>query len=45
MARRIRLDLTGFHHVVNRGVAKRKIYKCDEDKDKFLEILCNFSPQ
>jgi REP element-mobilizing transposase RayT len=40
MARRIRLDLTGFHHVVNRGVAKRKIYLNDEDKDKFLEILC-----
>ena len=40
MARRPRLDLTGFHHVVNRGVAKRKIYINDEDKDKFLEILC-----
>jgi len=40
MARRPRLDLIGFHHVVNRGVAKRKIYLCDEDKDKFLEMLC-----
>ena len=40
MVRRPRLDLIGFHHVVNRGVAKRKIYIFDEDKDKFLEILC-----
>jgi len=40
MARRPRLELIGFHHVVNRGVAKKKIYLCNEDKDKFLEILC-----
>ena len=40
MARRARLDLAGFHHVVNRGVAKGKIYKGADDKDKFLEILC-----
>ena len=40
MARRARLDLAGFHHIVNRGVAKGKIYKGADDKDKFLEILC-----
>ena len=40
MARRPRLDLAGFHHVVNRGVERRKIYKSSEDKDKFLAILC-----
>jgi REP element-mobilizing transposase RayT len=40
MARRPRLDLDGFHHIINRGVAKNNIYKCDEDKNKFLEILC-----
>ena len=40
MARRPRLDLDGFHHIVNRGVAKNNIYKCDEDKEKFLKILC-----
>ena len=40
MARRPRLDLDGFHHIVNRGVARSNIYKCDEDKEKFLEILC-----
>jgi len=40
MARRPRLDLDGFHHIVNRGVARINIYRCDEDKEKFLEILC-----
>ncbi|HHB94621.1 MAG TPA: hypothetical protein ENK88_05720, partial [Campylobacterales bacterium] len=30
MARRPRLDMAGFHHIVNRGVAR----------DKYLEILC-----
>jgi len=40
MARRPRLDLDGFHHIVNRGVARNNIYRCDEDKEKFLEILC-----
>jgi len=40
MPRPPRLDLAGFHHIVNRGVAKSKIYRTSEDKDKFLEILC-----
>ena len=40
MARRPRLDLDGFHHIVNRGVSRSNIYRCDEDKEKFLEILC-----
>jgi REP element-mobilizing transposase RayT len=40
MARRPRLDMAGFHHIVNRGVERKKIFKWDDDKDKFLEILC-----
>jgi putative transposase len=40
MARRPRLDMAGFHHIVNRGVARDNVYKCDEDKEKYLEILC-----
>jgi len=40
MARRPRLDMAGFHHIVNRGVERKKIFKCDDDKCKFLEILC-----
>jgi len=40
MARRPRIDFAGFHHIVNRGVARGNIYKNSEDKKKFLEILC-----
>ena len=40
MARRPRLDMAGFHHIVNRGVARDNVYKCDADKEKYLEILC-----
>jgi len=40
MARRPRIDIAGFHHIINRGVARGNIYKNSEDKKKFLEILC-----
>ncbi len=40
MARKPRLDLDGFHHIINRGIARSNVYRCDEDKEKFLEILC-----
>jgi len=33
MARKPRLDLDGFHHIVNRGVARSNVYKSDEDKE------------
>ncbi len=40
MPRRPRIDFAGFHHVVNRGVARGKVYKTADDKKKFLEVLC-----
>jgi len=40
MGRRPRIDLAGFHHVMNRGIERNNVYKTDEDKEKFLEILC-----
>ena len=40
MPRKPRLDMAGFHHIVNRGIEKRDVYRCDEDKEKFLQILC-----
>jgi len=39
MPRRPRVEKEGFHHVVNRGVAKGNIFLEDEDYDKFLEIV------
>lgn len=40
MARRPRLDMAGFHHIINRGVERKNVFKCSDDKHKFLEILC-----
>ncbi len=40
MPRRSRVDAAGFHLVINRGVANRKIFYEDGDYAKFLEILC-----
>jgi len=40
MARSPRIDFAGFHHIINRGVARTDIYLCSDDKYKFLEILC-----
>ena len=40
MPRRPRLDFTGFHHIMNRGVARSDIYLCREDRETFLMILC-----
>ena len=40
MARRPRINLAGWHHVINRGVDRGDVYRSDEDKEKFLSILC-----
>jgi REP element-mobilizing transposase RayT len=40
MARRPRIDLPGYHHIINRGVNRSDIFSADEDKEKFLQILC-----
>ena len=39
MPRRPRVEKEGFHHIVNRGVAKGNIFLEDEDYKKFLEIV------
>ena len=38
MARRPRLDLAGYHHILNRGVEKRKIFLDKDDYEKFLSF-------
>ena len=32
--------MAGFHHIVNRGIERSNVYRSDEDKEKFLEMLC-----
>lgn len=43
MPRRMRISACGYHHIYNRGVAKNDIFLCDQDKEKFLEILSEVS--
>ena len=40
MARLPRIDLAGFHHVVNRGVERRNVFLDREDHEEFLDLLC-----
>ena len=40
MARRPRIDIPGYHHIINRGVNKTDIFKVSEDKETFLKIAC-----
>jgi len=37
MPRKLRLNMGGCHH--NRGIERRNIYRCSENKNKFLEIV------
>ena len=39
MGRPHRIDNTGFHHVVNRGVARQPIFIDDRDRVEFLRLL------
>ncbi len=39
MPRKPRVEYIGFHHIINRGVAKSNIFLKDDDFKKFLEIV------
>jgi len=40
VSRRPRIDLAGWHHVINRGVARSDVFGDKDDYAKFLEIVC-----
>ena len=40
MPRKPRVDVAGYHLVINKGVAGRKIFYEESDYEKFLEIVC-----
>jgi REP element-mobilizing transposase RayT len=40
VARRPRIDLPGYHHVINRGVNRSDVFVSDADKGTFISILC-----
>ena len=39
MPTRLRVDLAGYHHIINRGVNRCDIFNSTDDKDMFLQIL------
>ena len=43
MARKERITIAGYYHIVNRGVEKRKIFMQDEDYDILENILEQFN--
>ena len=40
MARRVRIEKTGYHHIYNRGLERRVVFLESSDKEKFLDIVC-----
>jgi REP element-mobilizing transposase RayT len=40
VARRPRIALPGYHHIINRGVNRVEVFSDDFDKEKFLQIVC-----
>lgn len=40
MPRRPRIDLAGYHHVINRGVNRSEVFVDDGDYEVFLGIVC-----
>ena len=41
MPRKPRIEMPGYHHVVNRGVEGRAIFLKPEDYETFLQIVCD----
>jgi len=39
MPTRPRIDIAGYHHIINRGVDRMNIFRHNEDKDMFLQIV------
>ena len=39
MPTRLRVDLAGYHHVINRGVNRSTVFDTSDDKEMFLQII------
>ena len=44
MPRKLRIEIAGYYHVINRGVEQRVIFKEAEDYRYFEELLCTYAP-
>lgn len=46
MPRKARIDAAGaLHHIIIRGIERRKIFQDDTDRNNFLDRLCNILPE
>ncbi|MEA1953063.1 MAG: transposase [Campylobacterota bacterium] len=43
MARRPRIEVAGYYHIVNRGVEQRVVFKEAEDYEYFEELMCFYA--
>lgn len=43
MPTRLRVDLAGYHHVINRGVNRSVVFNSPDDKELFLQIINKFA--
>jgi REP element-mobilizing transposase RayT len=39
MPTRPRINIAGYHHIINRGVDQMNVFRHSEDKDMFLQIV------
>ena len=39
MPTRPRINIAGYHHIINRGVDQMNVFRHNEDKDMFLQIV------
>ena len=40
MPRKPRINLAGYHHVINRGVNRSEVFQDKNDYEMFLKIVC-----
>ena len=43
MARRPRIEINGYYHLINRGVEQRVVFKEPDDYDYFEELMCFYA--
>ena len=43
MARRPRIEIAGYYHIVNRGVEQRVVFKEKEDYERFEALMCFYA--
>ena len=43
MARRPRIEIPGYYHVLNRGVERRKIFHEPKDYRRFETLMCTYA--